>query len=119
MCVDRKEGSQLRPATAGYRLATHCINPVLKSTGDPVVAGSIPAGSGNILPWTMIMTFIFSTVILSLPLIEGQLLVSGEIYVGITRSCQGGDSTYQSRGGFRSRSRGSSLTQNFIFLGSG
>ena len=46
-------------------------------TGDQEVAGSTPAEVGNILSWRLIV--IFSTVILSLPLIqEGQLSVSGE-----------------------------------------
>ena len=49
-----------------------------RPTGDQEVAGSIPAEVGNILSWRLIMNF-FSTVILSLPLIqEGQLSVSGE-----------------------------------------
>ena len=48
-----------------------------RSTGDQEVAGSTPAEVGNILSW--INHEIFSTVILSLPLIqEGQLSVSGE-----------------------------------------
>ena len=47
-------------------------------TGDQEVVGSTPAEVGNILSW-MIDHEIFSTVILSLPLIqEGQLSVSGE-----------------------------------------
>ena len=47
-------------------------------TGDQEVAGSTPAEVGNILSWRLIMK-IFSTVILSLPLIqEGQLSVSCE-----------------------------------------
>ena len=47
-------------------------------TGDQEVAGSTPAEVGNILSWKLIMKY-FSTVILSLPLIqEGQLSVSGE-----------------------------------------
>ena len=46
-------------------------------TGDQEVAGSTPAEVGNIL--SKIDHEIFSTVILSLPLIqEGQLSVSGE-----------------------------------------
>ena len=46
-------------------------------TGDQEVAGSTPA-EGNILSWRLIMKY-FSTVILSLPLIQdGQLSVSGE-----------------------------------------
>ena len=46
-----------------------------RPTGDQEVAGSIPAGSGNILSWRLIMGTAF--VILSLPLIqEGQLSVS-------------------------------------------
>ena len=46
--------------------------------GDQEVAGSIPAGVGNIF-FVEIDHEIFSTVILSLPLIqEGQLSVSGE-----------------------------------------
>ena len=48
------------------------------STGDQKVAESIPAGSGNILSCRLIMK-IFSTVILSLPLVkEGHLSVTGE-----------------------------------------
>ena len=48
-----------------------------RPTGDQEVAGSIPAEVGNIL--LEIDHEIFSTVILSLPLIqEGQLSVSGE-----------------------------------------
>ena len=47
-------------------------------TGDQEVAGSTPTEVGNILSWRLIMKY-FSTVILSLPLIqEGQLSVSGE-----------------------------------------
>ena len=47
-------------------------------TGDQEVAGSIPARSGNILSWGLIMKY-FSTAILSLPLVqEGQFSVSGE-----------------------------------------
>ena len=47
-------------------------------TGDQEVAGSTPAQVGNILSWNLIMKY-FSTVIVSLPLIqEGQLSVSGE-----------------------------------------
>ena len=63
-----------------------------RPTGDQEVAGSTPAEVGNILSWRLIMKYflrsfspleidheIFSTVILSLPLIqEGQLSVSGE-----------------------------------------
>ena len=53
-----------------------------RPTGDQEVAGSIPAEVGNILSWRLIVEIdheIFSTVILSLPLIqEGQLSVSGE-----------------------------------------
>ena len=46
-------------------------------TSDQEIAGSTPAEVGNILSWRLIE--IFSTVILSLPLIqEGQLSVSGE-----------------------------------------
>ena len=46
-----------------------------RPTGDKKVAGSILAGSGNILSWRLIIE-IFSTVILLLPLIqEGQLPV--------------------------------------------
>ena len=49
-----------------------------RPTGDQEVAGSTPAEVGNILSWRLIMKY-FSTVILSLPLIqEGQLSVSGE-----------------------------------------
>ena len=49
-----------------------------RSTGDQEVAGSTPAEVGNILSWRFEYE-IFSTVILSLPLIqEGQLSVSGE-----------------------------------------
>ena len=48
-----------------------------RPTGDQEVAGSTPAEVGNILSWRLIMKY--STVILSLPLIEeGQLSVSGE-----------------------------------------
>ena len=48
-----------------------------RPTGDQEVAGSTPAEVGNILSWRLIMKF--STVVLSLPLIqEGQLSVSGE-----------------------------------------
>ena len=48
-----------------------------RPTGDQEVAGSTPAEVGNILSWSD--HEIFSTVILSLPLIqEGQLSVSGE-----------------------------------------
>ena len=48
-----------------------------RPTGDQEVAGSTPAEDGNILSW--IDHEIFSTVILSLSLIqEGQLSVSGE-----------------------------------------
>ena len=47
-------------------------------TGDQEVAGSTPAEFGNILSWRFDHK-IFSTVILSLPLIqEGQLSVSSE-----------------------------------------
>ena len=47
-----------------------------RPTGDQEVVGSTPTEVGNILSWRLI---IFSTVILSLPLIqEGQLSVSGE-----------------------------------------
>ena len=47
-------------------------------TGDQEVAGSTHDKVGTILSWRLIMK-IFSTVILSLPLIqEGQLSVSGE-----------------------------------------
>ena len=47
-------------------------------TGDQEVAGSTPTEVGNILSWRLIMKY-FSTVILSLPLIQkGQLSVSGE-----------------------------------------
>ena len=48
--------------------------------GDQEVAGWIPAGLAcNILSWRFIVHKIFSTLILSLPLIqEGQLSVSGE-----------------------------------------
>ena len=49
-----------------------------RPTGDQEVAGSTPAEVGNIL-FVEIDHEIFSTVILSLPLIqEGQLSVSGE-----------------------------------------
>ena len=49
-----------------------------RPTGDQEVTGSTPAEVGNILSWRLIMKY-FSTVILSLPLIqEGQLSVSGE-----------------------------------------
>ena len=49
-----------------------------RPTGDLEVAGSTPAEVGNILSWTLNHE-IFSTVILSLPLIqEGYLSVSGE-----------------------------------------
>ena len=49
-----------------------------RPTGDQEVAGSTPAEVGNIL-FREIDREIFSTVILSLPLIqEGQLSVSGE-----------------------------------------
>ena len=49
-------------------------------TGDQEVLGSSPTGSTKILSWRLIMKYIvFSTVIVSLPLIqEGQLSVSGE-----------------------------------------
>ena len=49
-------------------------------TGDQDVTGSTPAEVGNILSWRLIIDHeIFSTVILSLPLIqEGQLSVSGK-----------------------------------------
>ena len=45
-----------------------------------VIAGSIPAESGGILLWRLIMKhFLFSTVIIPLSLVQkGQLLVSGE-----------------------------------------
>ena len=59
-----------------------------RPTGDQEVAGSTPAEVGNILSWRLIMKYflrsetdheIFSTVILSLQLIqEGQLSVSGK-----------------------------------------
>ena len=67
-----------------------------RPTGDQEVAGSTPAEVGNILSWRLIMKYfllslspqhsfveidheIFSSVILSFPLIqEGQLSVSGE-----------------------------------------
>ena len=49
-------------------------------TGDQEVTGSTPAEVGNILLWRLIMKYfheIFSTVILSLPLIqEGHLSVN-------------------------------------------
>ena len=49
-----------------------------RPTGDQEVAGSNPAGVGNILSRRLVMKII-STVILSPPLIqEGQLSVSGE-----------------------------------------
>ena len=49
-----------------------------RATGDQEVTGSTPAEVGNILSWRLIVKY-FSTVILSLPLIqEGQLSVSGE-----------------------------------------
>ena len=49
-----------------------------RPTGDQEVAGSTPAEVGSILSWRFDHE-IFSTVILSLPLIqEGQLSVSGE-----------------------------------------
>ena len=49
-----------------------------RPTGDQEVAGSTPTEVGNILSWK-IDHEIFSTVILSLPLIqEGHLSVSGE-----------------------------------------
>ena len=49
-----------------------------RPTGDQEVAGSTPAEVGNILSWRFDYE-IFSTVNLSLPLIqEGQLSVSGE-----------------------------------------
>ena len=47
-----------------------------RPTGYQEVAGSTPAEVSNILSWRLI---IFSTVILSIPMIqEGQLSVSGE-----------------------------------------
>ena len=54
-----------------------------RPTRDQEVAGSTPAKVGNILLWRLIDHEIFSTVILSLPLIqeliqEGHLSVSGE-----------------------------------------
>ena len=50
-----------------------------RPNGDQEVAGSTPAEVGNILSFVEIDHEIFSTVILSLPLIqEGQLSVSGE-----------------------------------------
>ena len=50
-----------------------------RPTGDQEVAGSIPDGTGNILSRRFIMSVIFSTVLLSLPLIqEGQLSVFAE-----------------------------------------
>ena len=50
-----------------------------RPTGDQEVAGSTPTEVGNILSCVEIDHEIFSTVILSLPLIqEGQLSVSGE-----------------------------------------
>ena len=50
-----------------------------RPTGDQEVAGSTPAEVGSILSFVEIDHEIFSTVILSLPLIqEGQLSVSGE-----------------------------------------
>ena len=49
-------------------------------TGDQELADSIPAGSGDILLWRLVMKYIvFSTVILFLSLIqEEQLSVCGE-----------------------------------------
>ena len=48
-----------------------------RPTGDQEVAGSTPAEVGDSLSWRLIE--IFSTVIISLPLIqEGQLSVSGK-----------------------------------------
>ena len=56
-------------------------------TGDQEVAGSTPAEVGNTLSWRLIMKN-FSTVILSLPLIqEGQLSVSGERMCTILVNC--------------------------------
>ena len=50
-----------------------------RPTEDQEVSGSTPAEVGNILKFVEIDHEIFSTVILSLPLIqEGQLSVSGE-----------------------------------------
>ena len=56
-------------------------------TGDQEVAGSTLAEVGNILSWRFDYE-IFSTVILSLPLIqEGQLSVSGERMCTILVNC--------------------------------
>ena len=56
----------------------HCLGWMRRPTGDQEVAGSTPAKVGNILSWWFDHE-IFSTVILSLPLIqEGQMSVSGE-----------------------------------------
>ena len=51
---------------------------MVRPTGDQEVAGSTPAEVGNIISWRFDHE-IFSTVILSFPLIEeGHLSVSGE-----------------------------------------
>ena len=58
-----------------------------RPTGDQEVAGSIPTGLGNILLWRYDHE-IFSTVILSLPLIqEEQLSVSGKRMCTILVNC--------------------------------
>ena len=58
-----------------------------RPTGDQEIAGSAPAEVGIILSWE-IDHEIFSTVILSLPLIqEGQLSVSGERMYIILDNC--------------------------------
>ena len=58
-----------------------------RPTGDQEVAGSTPAEVSNILSWRFNHE-IFSTVILSLPLIqEGQLSVSGERMCTILVNC--------------------------------
>ena len=59
-----------------------------RPTGDQEVVGSTPAEVGNILSWRLIVKYLFSTVILSLPLIqEGQLSVSGESMCTILVNC--------------------------------
>ena len=58
-----------------------------RGTGDQEVAGSSPAGSATFFRWRFDHE-IFSTVILSLPLIqEGQLSVSGKRMCTILVSC--------------------------------
>ena len=70
--IERQLCSMLVPASVGLS--------DVRPNGDQEFAGSIPAGSNNILQYLEIDLEIFSTVILSLLLIqEGHLSVSGNI----------------------------------------